>query len=119
MSPNRSTLVKWAAAGTVAVGALFTVASANAEVNWSVGVSVPGVAVGVLNPPVYYMPAPVYAAPPPVYYQPAPRVYYRPPPVYYRPAPVYYGPPTPVYYGPGYGYRHYDRRDWDDHDDQD
>jgi hypothetical protein len=120
MSLKRSIFFKWAAAGAVAASALFTAASANADVSWSVGVSAPGVAVGVVNPPVYYPPAPVYTAPPPVYYQPVPRVYYRPPPpVYYRPAPVYYGPPAPVYYGPGYsyGYRRHYRRDWDDQGD--
>ncbi|VTU23314.1 hypothetical protein [Variovorax sp. RA8] len=107
MSLTRSTFFKWAAAGAVAAGALFTAASANArgDVSWSVGISAPGVAVGVAAPPVYY-------APPPVYYRPAAPVYYAPPPpVYYRPAPVYYGPP-PAYYGPprgyyrGHGHRH-------------
>lgn len=104
---------KWAAVAAVAAGALFTAASASAEVNWSIGIGAPG---------VYYEPAPVYAAPAPVYYEPAPRVYYRPPPpVYYRPAPVYYGPPPPAYYGPeyrtDYRYRHHERRDRDDRDD--
>lgn len=91
--------VALAAAGLLGVGA------AQARVSWSVGVGLPGVAVGVAEP--YYAPAPVYTAPPayyapppPVYYRPAAPVYYRPPPpVYYRPAPVYYGPP-PGYYRP-------------------
>jgi hypothetical protein len=117
---NRSTFFKWAAASTVAVGALFTVASASAGASWSVGISAPGVAIGVAEPgPVYYEPAPVYSRPAPVYYEPAPPVYYRPPPppppVYYRPAPVYEA--APVYYEPGYrwGHRHH-RRDWGDRD---
>ena len=103
MSLTRSNLFKIAAAGVVAAGALFATASANAGVNWSVGIAAPGIAVGVNQPyyapaPVYYNAPPTYYAPPPVYYRPAP-VYYAPPPVYYRPAPGYYRP------GPGY-YRH-------------
>ncbi|CAN7203817.1 hypothetical protein LJR290_000553 [Variovorax sp. LjRoot290] len=118
MNLNRSAFFKWSAAGAVAVGALFAAASANAQVNWSVGISAPGVAIGVAEPgPVYYEPAPVYSRPAPTYYQPAPPVYYRPPPpAYYRPAPVYYGPPAQVYDGPGerWRHRHHHRRDWDD-----
>lgn len=112
MSLNRSAF-KWAATAALVAGSLLAAASANAEVNWSIGIGAP----------LYYeAPAPVYAAPPPVYYEPPPRVYYRPPPppAYYRPAPVYYGPP-PAYYEPeyrgGYRHRHHERRDWDDHDD--
>ena len=91
MSPTRSTFFKWAAAAAVAAGALFTAASANArgDVSWSVGISAPGVVVGVAAPPVYYAP------PPPVYYRPAAPVYYAPPPprvVYLQPAPVYHEP---------------------------
>ena len=95
MSLTRSAFFKWAAAGAVAAGALFTATSASAgNVNWSVGIHTPAVVVGVGGPPVYY-------APPPVYYAP-------PPPVYYRPAPVYYGPPAPVYYRQPHGYyRHH------------
>ncbi|VTV17822.1 MULTISPECIES: hypothetical protein [unclassified Variovorax] len=118
MNLNPSTFTKWAAAGVVAAGALFAGASANAQVNWSVGISAPGVAIGVAEPgPVYYEPAPVYSRPAPIYYQPAPPVYDRPPPpAYYRPAPVYYGPPAPAYYGQGerWRHRHHHRRDWDD-----
>lgn len=97
MSVTRSTILKWAAAGAVAASALFSAASANAHggVNWSVGVNVPGVALGIAAPPVYYNPPPVYYNPPPVYYRPAP--------VYYAPPPVYYGPPR-GYYRPGPGY---------------
>jgi hypothetical protein len=61
---NRSAFFKWSAAGAVAVGALFAAASANAQVIWSVGISAPGVAIGVAEPsPVYYEPAPVYSRP--------------------------------------------------------
>lgn len=113
MSVTRTTFFKWAAAGVVAAGALFATASASAAVGWSVGVNVPGVAIGVATPQPYYAPAPVYYpppaayyAPPPVYYRPAPRVYYRPAPVYYAPPPVYYRP-APGYYGHrGHGHGH-------------
>ena len=85
-----------AVAGLVAAGT----AQARDNVSFSLGIGVPGVAVGVSNyypayqqpyyAPVYQQPAPVYYAPAPVYVRPAP-VYYAPP-VYYRPAPRYYGP---------------------------
>ncbi|MGO4393318.1 hypothetical protein AB4Z46_18350 [Variovorax sp. M-6] len=108
MSVTRTTFFKWAAAGVIAAGALFATASASAAVGWSVGVNVPGVAIGVATPQPYYAPAPVYYPPPQAYYAPPPPVYYRPaPPVYYRPAPVYYAPP-PAYYRPAPGYyRHH------------
>lgn len=101
----------------LATGTFLAAASANAEVNWSIGIGAP----------LYYeAPAPVYTAPPPpVYYEPPPPVYYRrpppPPPAYYRPAPVYYGPPPAIYYEPeykgGHRHRHHPRRDWEDRDD--
>jgi hypothetical protein len=102
MNVSRTGFFKWAAAAAVAAGALFTASSASAQVSWSLGVSVPGVAVGVAAPPpAYYGPPPAYyvAPPAPVYYRPPPPVYYRPPPpaVVYEPAPVYYGP-GPYYY---------------------
>ena len=115
MTKNRS-LYALAAATGVALAALGGVGAAQArDVNWSVGVSAPGVAVGVGNAyPVYSSPAPVYYAPPPVYYAPPP-----PPPVYYAPPrPVYYAPPV-VVSPPPYGYyrgggRHH-RHDRHDH----
>ena len=112
------------AAGLLAAGALGAAGGAQArDVYWSVGVGVPGVAVGVGAPQPYYAPAPVYMPPPPVYYRPRP-VYVAPPPVVYGPPPGAYGPP-PVYYGGGWRDRddwrryrrwhHRDRdRDWDD-----
>jgi hypothetical protein len=110
MSLTRSTFFKWTGAGLVAFGALFaaTSASARGDVSWSIGVGIPGVAVGVAAPAYYPPPAPVYyAPPPPVYYRP-------PPPVYYRPAPVYYAPPA--YYAPPRGYyrhhRHHRHHHW-------
>lgn len=105
MSLSTSSFFKWATAVALGGTALLAAHTAQAQVNWSVGVHAPGISVGVANP------APVYYSPPPVYYSPPP-VYYRPPPVYYRPAPVYYGPP-PAYYGPPRGYygpRHHHHR---------
>ena len=100
MTKNRSLYALAAAAG-VALAALGGVSTAQArDVNWAVGVSAPGVSVGVGNGySVYSSPAPVYYAPAPVYYAPAP-----PPPVYYAPPrPVYYAPPV-VIAPPAYGY---------------
>lgn len=95
---SNSTAFKWMVAGAMAVGALLAANAASAGTSWSVGVNLPGVAVGV-GAPGYYAPAPVYAQPAPVYYAPEP-VYERPAPVYERPAPVYYNAPPPVYYRP-------------------
>lgn len=52
--------------------------------------------------------------PPPVYYAPPPPVYYGPPAVYYGPPARYYEAP-PVYYEPGWRWRHHHR--WHDDDD--
>jgi len=83
-------------------------AFARSHVSVGVGISVPGVSIGVGNcwrcgywgppAPVYYAPA----YPPPVYYSAPAAVYYTPPPVYYG-----YG-----YYAPRYHhyYRGYDHR---------
>lgn len=123
--------LKFAVVTTAFLGAAFGTSFANAGVNWSVGIAVPGVVVSE-PAPEYYERAPIYGAPPPVYYQPAPPVYYRQPPVYYRPPPVYYRSP-PTYYRPEPAYfsrpaRVYDgqderwrehehhRRDWTDRD---
>ncbi|SDM40652.1 hypothetical protein SAMN05428957_105230 [Oryzisolibacter propanilivorax] len=90
-------------------------AQARSDVQWSIGVGVPGVVVGASAPGYYTPPAPVYyTPPPPVYYRPPAPVYYAPPPVYYRPpAPVYVAPRP--YYGGGYYHHHHHRyggRDW-------
>jgi len=85
-----------ATAATLGFAALGASASAQAgDVYWSVGVSQPGVQVGVSNaPPVVYHPAPVVMYPQPhVVYAPPP----PPPRVIYRPAPVYHAPPQVVY----------------------
>lgn len=77
MRTIRSSLFKSAAAAALAAGALFMATSASAQVNWSVGVAVPGVVVTQPTAPVYYDP------PQPVY-RPAPQGYYAPPEPVYR-----------------------------------
>ena len=101
-------------AASVALAALGVSGAAQADnVYWSVGVSSPGVQVGVANgrPMVVaqpmYQPSyePVYTAPYPVYVAPRPMVYVQP-------APVYVAPPQYVQVEeryPGYwrgGWRH-------------
>ncbi|MFT4240810.1 MAG: hypothetical protein QM569_00890 [Acidovorax sp.] len=109
MTKTRSIQTLAATAG-VAVALLAAAGTAQArDVNWSIGVSVPGVVVGAGTG--YYAPAPVYVAPRPVYYAPPPPVYYAPPrPVYYAP-PAYYPPPAVVYYDGGR--RHHRHGRWD------
>jgi len=84
MKIKRSTS-SWVAALSVAVAALACAGAAQAgdNVYWSVGMSAPGMQVGVANAvPVVqqvYMPRqPVYMAPQPVYVQPAPVYMARP-----------------------------------------
>ncbi|HQR98279.1 MAG TPA: hypothetical protein PK060_06265 [Polaromonas sp.] len=88
------------AAAALAIAAMGFAGGAHArsDVQFSVGVVLPGAQIGVTNAypvyaqPVYVQPPPVYMQPRPVYVQPAP-VYYQPRPVYVQPAPVYYGRP--------------------------
>lgn len=90
----------------VALAASAGVAQARDNVNWSIGIGVPGVVVGASNgyPSYGYSPAPVYYAPPaPVYYAP-------PRPVYYAPPVVYSQPPAYYYRDRGYYRGHDDRR---------
>lgn len=125
MKINRSISSLVAAAG-VALAALGMAGAAQADnVYWSVGVSSPGVNVGVANgPPVYQQVyEPVYVQPRPVYVAPRP-VYRRAPPqvVYVQPEPVYMAPPRYVEAGwdrPRHdrGWRHgHGRRDHDRYD---
>lgn len=81
------------------------VPSAFARVHVGIGISVPGVAIGVGNcwRCGYYPPPP-----PAYYYQPA---YYQPA---YYPAPAYYAP-QPVYYGYGYYQPYYRYHGWHGH----
>lgn len=101
-------------AALLALGAVGFAGAAQARDNilFSVGVGVPGVAVGVSNAyPVYNQPVyaqPVYsqpAYPQPVYVQQQP-VYVQRQPVYVQPAPVYYQN-APVYYGRPHGHGHH------------
>jgi hypothetical protein len=117
-----------ALAGAAVVTA-FTLGASGAahadSVYWSVGLSSPGVQVGLSSPqpvyapsPVYYTPQVVYAQPQVVYVQPQPvPVYVQPRPFHHvyqvQPAPVYVAPRV-VYNGwehPGHGWHHgrYDR----------
>lgn len=106
------TLLMAGAAAVLSVAALgfSSAAHARGDVSFSVGVSTPGVVIGVSNAyPVYTAPVygyhqqPVYVQPAPVYVQPRP--VYRPRPIYVQ-APVYVAPP-PVYYRGGHHYRHH------------
>ena len=105
------TLLMTGAAAVLSIAAMGFSSGAHArgDVSFSVGVSTPGVVIGVSNAyPVYTSPTygyhqPAYGYyPQPVYVQPQP--VYRPHPVYVQ-APVYLAPP-PVYYRGGYNYRH-------------
>ena len=106
---------------TLVLGGLGAAATAQAgDVYWTVGVSSPGVQVGVSNgwrygtyQPAYVQPYPVYNQPYSVYTQPY-TVYEAPNVVYVRPAPVYvtqyqYAPVEWQRSGPGWrqGHRHH------------
>ncbi|SCK11322.1 hypothetical protein VAR608DRAFT_0567 [Variovorax sp. HW608] len=108
MRQDRSSFVKLAAAGLVAVSALTVAVCANAGASWSVGIAAPGVAIGVAEPapPIYYAPAPGYSPSAHVYYQPAPVYRHPAPPVAYVPGRAYYEP----YRSEGRGFY---RAEWD------
>ncbi len=94
-------------AAAVLAASFVIVPSALARVHVGVGISVPGVTVGIGNCwRCGYVPAPVYY--PPVYYA-APAYY--PAPAYYAPSPVYYGYDYGYYqpYYPRYYHRDHDR----------
>ena len=82
----------YALAGTASLAVFALGASTTAlagGVYWSVGLSSPGVQLGVFNPqPVYVQPQAVYVQPQPYYAQPRP-VYVQPQVVYTQPRPVY------------------------------
>lgn len=120
VSSTRALLMAGAAAVlSVAAMGFSSGAHARSDINFSVGVSTPGVVIGVSNAypvytapvygqPVYgYQQQPVYVQPQPVYVQPRP--VYRPRPIYVQ-APMYVAPP-PVYYRGGHHYRHHGHRD--------
>jgi hypothetical protein len=104
LNSKRAALMAGVAA-TLTVSALGFAGAAQARdnVTFSVGLSSPGVQLGVTNGypvayPAYsaYPAYPVYSQPQAVYVQPQP-VYVQPRPVYVQPAPIYV--PRPVYYG--------------------
>lgn len=107
-------------ATAVAVVALVTAGAAQAgrsdDVFWSIGLSSPGVQLGVGNAPPMLIQQPMYVEPYPVYVRPRP-VYVAPSPiVYVRPAPIYYGPPLYIQSGwerPGHGWRRHGHRGHD------
>jgi hypothetical protein len=84
-------------------------AQAQDDVYWSIGMSAPGMQVGVSNAPAVVVQAPVYVHAQPPVYVPAP-VYVQPRTVYVAPRTVYYAPAYPLYYGhPGNGWGRGDR----------
>lgn len=99
---KRISSAKFIATAALALGALgaVTAAQARSDVQFSIGVQVPG---------VYAQPAPVYVDPQPVYVQPQP-VYSTP--VYVNPAWGAYG-----YYDNDRGWRQAEwrRREWERH----
>ena len=112
-------------AATLAMGGVGLTGAAQAgDVFWNIGVSSPGVQLGVSSAPqVYYQP--VYEQRPPVYVAPRPVVYVQPAPVFVTQS--YYGQPQYVQtnwqrpgYGPGWrhGHRHHggDRYESDRYD---
>lgn len=130
--PSRNLVLMAGAAAALAIAAMGFAGAAHArsDVQFSVGVVLPGAQVGVTNAypvysqPVYAQPQPVYYPQQPVYRQPQP-VYYPQQPVYYQPRPVYhvrqpvYVVPAPVYYRGGHrghGYGHGPHRGHDRHD---
>ena len=101
--------------GLVAVAGLAFASAASARDHFSLGISVPGLSVGVGNHHTYvgvgggYYGGGYYS---PGYYRPA--YYAAPAPVYYAPAPVYYGPSIVIGTGPRFhGHFH---REWHGHD---
>jgi hypothetical protein len=114
--------ISLAATGALALAALGMSGAAQARdhVAWSIGIGVPGVALGVGNAPVYYQQPvyqqPIYAPQPTVYYS-QPPVIYQQPPVVYAPAPYYrtvYVAPPVIYRGWG-GPHYHGHRGWDRH----
>ena len=115
MTINRSMfsrhLKSGAAVLTVAFFATMGIAGAAHADNltWSLGLSSPGVVVGVSNAqPVYVQPQRVYVQPQPVYVQPRP-VYVQPQVVYQQQPQVVYVQPVPQVVYPGW--RHHDRHE--------
>ena len=96
MSIAHPRFFKWIAAGALSAAAILGAGTASArDLAVSVGIHVPGVAVGIASP-VHYAPAPVYYEPPHRHYRPAPAYhghrphhvdrghYHRPPPRHFH-----------------------------------
>ncbi len=110
MKIHRSAFAR-VAAGALALAALGMTAAAQAgDVYWSIGLSSPGVQVGVANAPPVIVHQPVYSRPYPVYRETYP-VYWQPPVVYVAPRPVIYVQPAPFYMPPP----RYVRAEWKHH----
>ena len=90
------TLAASACLAALALGASGAAQAHGDNIYWSIGMSSPGVQVGVASAPPMVMYPPTY----PVY------------PVYVAPRPVVYMPPAPVYYGPPPGWRHHGHPGW-------
>ena len=107
LSTSLRVLLATATVAAVTLGASGAAHAQSNNVYWSVGMSAPGMQVGVANMPSVAM------YPQVAYPQVYPPVYVAPRPVtYYAPAPVYYAPPVwqPRFgYGQqvGYGYGHH------------
>jgi hypothetical protein len=101
----KTSLAALALLATLGLGASGAAQAHGSDVYWSIGMSSPGVTVGVSNapvvvqPPVIYAPAPVVVAPRPV--------------IYPQPMPVYYGYPV---FRRHHGWDHergWERREWE------
>lgn len=91
---SASILASVACAAALTLGASGAAQAQQDNVFWSIGMSSPGVQIGVSNAPTVYVQPPIYVQAP---------VYVQPRPVYVAPRPVYYVPRQQVYYGyPGY-----------------
>ena len=104
-------------AAVLAVATLGLAGAAHADnLTWSLGLSSPGVAVGVSNAqPVYGRPLPVVVHPQHIYVQPRP-IYVQPRPVYVQPHVIYRQQPQVVYVQPAPhviypGWRHHERHE--------
>jgi len=133
MASNRSLRSLLAGTGLALIALVGAgTAQARGDVNWSLGISSPGVVVDVdhgrgvrvLPPSVYLAPAP----PPPsvIYYPSAPQPVYYAPPVYVAPSPIYerhdrgrhhyqdHYRHHDRHHGHGYSHGYHDRRsEWD------
>lgn len=98
------------AAATLALASLGPAQAAD-EVYWSIGLSSPGVQLGLSNVPQVVVQPRLYSPPYLVYSEPYP-VYRRPRPVYVEPRPIVYVQPAPVLVGPP----HWVQRGWERHD---